>query len=50
MRQRVIVKLKSLSVSADWIRSVEEIIEVQGAERSQMFGESLPIGLRLIGT
>ena len=27
---------------------VEEVVELEADEQSQMFGESLPIGLRLI--
>jgi hypothetical protein len=27
---------------------VEEVTELEGEEQSQMFGESLPIGLRLV--
>jgi hypothetical protein len=27
---------------------VEEVAELEGEEQSQMFGESLPIGLRLV--
>ena len=27
---------------------VEEVVELEGDEQSQMFGESLPIGLRLV--
>jgi hypothetical protein len=48
-RSKVAAKLRSLSVSAEWVKTVEEVVEVRGEERSQMFGESLPIGLRLVG-
>jgi hypothetical protein len=30
------------------VRLVEEVAEAEGEERSEMFGESLPIGLRLL--
>ena len=45
--QRVIAVLRGMSVPAEWIRMVEEVIADEDADRSRMFGESLPIGLRL---
>jgi hypothetical protein len=47
-RQKVLGMLRSLAVPEHWIRMVEEVSELEGEEQSQMFGESLPIGLRLI--
>ena len=32
-----------------WPRMVEEVVEPEGDERSRLFGETLPIGLRLAG-
>jgi len=49
-RDRVLAVLRSLSVPGHWIRMVEEVSEMDGEEQSQMFGESLPIGLRLLRT
>ena len=49
-RQSVLTVLRSLSVPAHWVRMVEEVAELEGEEQSQMFGESLPIGLRLVQT
>ena len=46
-RQRVLKTLRSASVPAHWSRMVEDVLELEGEEQSQMFGESLPIGLRL---
>jgi hypothetical protein len=46
-RERALAALKSVKIPAHWITLVEEVVELEGAERSQMFGESLPIGLRL---
>ena len=40
--------LRSAHAPAHWVRMVEEVSELQGEEQSQMFGDSLPIGLRLI--
>src|SRR5207248_1745860 len=48
-RQSVLTVLRSLNVPGHWVRMVEEVTELEGEEQSQMFGESLPIGLRLVG-
>src|SRR5262249_2605811 len=47
-RRRVLEVLRSRSAPAHWIRMVEEVTELEGEEQTQMFGESLPIGLRLL--
>jgi hypothetical protein len=47
-RKSVLSVLRSLDVPAHWLRLVEEVTELESDEQSQMFGESLPIGLRLI--
>ena len=39
--------LKSLTVPATWAKMVEEVVEPEGADQSRLFGDSLPIGLRL---
>ena len=41
--------LKSLKVPETWAKMVEEVIEPEGADQSRLFGDSLPIGLRLAG-
>jgi hypothetical protein len=45
---RVLETLRRISAPEDWIRMVEEIVDVESEDRSRMFGESLPIGLRVI--
>jgi hypothetical protein len=47
-RQRVLEPLRSLPIPGPWIRMVQDVVELGGEEQSQMFGESLPIGLRLV--
>jgi hypothetical protein len=47
-RHKVLAVLRSLTIPEHWIRMVEEVSELEGEEQSQMFGESLPIGLRLL--
>ena len=40
--------LRNLKIPADWVHGVEEVLQRKGDEESQLFGESLPIGLRLV--
>jgi hypothetical protein len=47
-RQAALTALRGHSVPEHWIRMVEEVGQLGGAEQSQLFGESLPIGLRLV--
>lgn len=49
MRHVVLYKLQSLNVPAKWCHMVEQIVAMEAADRGQLFGESLPIGLRLLG-
>ena len=44
----VLTVLHGLKVPAEWARGVEEVLELRDEEQSQLFGESLPIGLRLL--
>lgn len=46
--RRVAERLRPLPIPKDWIRMVEEVVAREAEERSQVFGESLPIGLRLV--
>jgi len=46
-RNRVLTVLRDHPCPAAWKRAVEEVVATEGEERSRMFGESLPIGLRL---
>jgi hypothetical protein len=47
-RRGVLAILESQKAPAHWIRMVEEVAELETDEQSKMFGESLPIGLRLL--
>jgi hypothetical protein len=49
-RQRVLATLRERGAPEHWVRLVEEVSELEGEEQSQMFGESLPIGLRLVSS
>ncbi len=48
-RRGVARLLRAAQVPAGWPRMVEEVVEPEGDEQSRLFGESLPIGLRLAG-
>jgi len=47
-RESVLTALHGQNVPGHWLRMVEEVSELEGEEQSQMFGESLPIGLRFM--
>jgi molecular chaperone DnaK (HSP70) len=47
--QSVLAVLGSNSAPAHWRKMVEEVSQLEADEETQMFGESLPIGLRLLG-
>jgi hypothetical protein len=47
-RQSVLTVLRAQPIPGHWVKMVEEVSELEGEEQSQMFGESLPIGLRLL--
>jgi hypothetical protein len=49
-RQRVLEALRAAEAPPRWLRLVQEVAEVEAEERSEIFGESLPIGLRLVRT
>jgi hypothetical protein len=43
----VLAALKAQQLQVYWVQMVKEVVESESDEQSQMFGESLPIGLRL---
>jgi DNA-K related protein len=47
-RASVLTLLRHHAAPARLIRAVEEVSELAGEEQSELFGESLPIGLRLV--
>ena len=48
IRARVLQRLRTTKASPSWIRMVKEVTELDEADEKQVFGESLPPGLRLI--
>jgi len=47
-RAMVLTALRSNHAPTRLIHAVEEFVELAGEEQSELFGESLPIGLRLV--
>jgi LmbE family N-acetylglucosaminyl deacetylase len=47
-RAEVERKLTAMAAHPEWIRVVHELVPVAEAERAAWFGESLPVGLRLV--
>jgi molecular chaperone DnaK (HSP70) len=47
-RLHVLNVLNAQKAPSHWIRMVEDVLELEADEQSQMFGEALPIGLRLM--
>jgi hypothetical protein len=47
VRNRVLGTLRTQHAPGAWRRMVEEVVANEGEEASRMFGESLPIGLKL---
>jgi hypothetical protein len=47
-RLHVLNILNAQKVPSHWIRMVEDVVELDSDEQSQMFGEALPMGLRLL--
>jgi molecular chaperone DnaK (HSP70) len=48
-RKTVLAALQTAAVPETWRQIVAEVIPRTGAERAQIFGDSLPVGLRLRG-
>lgn len=48
LRERVAEQLQAARVPDSWIRMVKEVVQLDEADERQVFGESLPPGLRLV--
>ncbi len=46
-RERVLTVLRENPTPQPWVQMVKEVVQAEGDEQSRLFGESLPIGLRL---
>lgn len=50
VRREVAERLERVGTPAEWVRSVRELVPVAERERVALFGEDLPVGLRLLGS
>ena len=48
LRERVVKRLVEARIAPSWAAMVREVVELDEAEQRQVFGESLPPGLRLV--
>ena len=48
IRGRLAERLRKEKAPANWVRMVEEVVELDSADQTRVFGESLPPGLRLV--
>jgi hypothetical protein len=48
VRAEVEKKLVRMGAREEWLRAVREVVVAQDADRTQFFGETLPVGLRLV--
>jgi hypothetical protein len=46
-RHTVLATLRGLSIPDAWRRMVEEVVNPEASDRDRLFGEALPVGLRL---
>lgn len=47
-RQRVVEKLQEMKAPSSWINMVTEVTELAEDDQKSMYGEALPVGIRLI--
>jgi hypothetical protein len=50
LRDAVIRRLQAANAPLAWITMVSESVELDNADEGRVFGESLPAGLKLIGS
>ena len=48
LRARLIDALQRANAKPEWIRMLEEVVELEGADVGKLLGDSLPPGLRLM--
>lgn len=49
IRKDVAARLTRIGAREEWVRAVTEYVAVEQEERAAFFGDSLPVGLRLLG-
>jgi hypothetical protein len=48
MRREILERLGRSGATEDQLRSVREVVETSALDRAAFFGDSLPLGLRLL--
>ncbi len=48
-RNQALAVLKSVDAPGDWLRKIEQVVEMDAADDAQALGDSLPLGLKLHG-
>jgi hypothetical protein len=48
VREGVVQRLRKHRAPLEWVRMVQEVTELDTADQTRVFGESLPPGLRLV--
>jgi hypothetical protein len=48
VREEVAKRLEQVGARAEWIEAVRELVPVAATERADLYGEDLPVGLRLL--
>jgi hypothetical protein len=48
LREQVATKLEREGKSAAWVRMVREVAQLEEADERRFFGDSIPVGLRLL--
>lgn len=49
LRQAVATRLEAIHAPAAWLQRLHEVVELDEAGERSVFGESLPVGLKLVG-
>jgi molecular chaperone DnaK (HSP70) len=49
LREQVAARLEAMHAPAAWVQRLREVVELDEAGERAVFGESLPVGLKLIG-
>jgi len=49
LREKVLTKMRELGASAEQRKFVESVVELDGTAQARLFGESVPLGIKLAG-
>ncbi len=49
LREQVVGKLHTVKATEHWVRMVREVTELDAADQQRLYGDALPVGLKLVG-